>query len=336
MPLEVRPRDVGTGADYPRSSNGPLRIALVNNMPDSALADTESQFVELLSAASPELPVELMLFSIPTVPRGGQAQERLKEHYSSLPELLCSHFDGVIITGTEPRELNLRKEPYWDELAAVLDWAEEFSYSAILSCLCAHAGVLHSDGILRRRLADKRFGVFAEAKANAHLLTDSVSDPICFPHSRWNDLPVEELIACGYTILTQADEAGAGFFVKQKKESLFVHFQGHPEYGERTLLKEYRRDVRRFLVQERETYPSLPKRYFDERAENLLIEFRKEALSKRNEALMEKFPGNCVAEFLQKTWHSSSVAIFRNWLHFIAGKRAESEGKRVTVQTAGG
>jgi homoserine O-succinyltransferase/O-acetyltransferase len=336
MPLEVRPRNLGTGADYPRSSDGRLRIALVNNMPDSALEDTEAQFVELLSAASPELSVELMLFSIPTVPRGGQAQERLKELYSSLPELLCSHFDGVIITGTEPRELDLRKEPYWNELAAVLDWAEEFSYSAVLSCLCAHAGVLHSDGILRRRLTDKRFGVFVEAKTCIHPLTDSVSDPICLPHSRWNDLPVEKLTACGYTILTQADETGAGFFVKQKKESLFVHFQGHPEYGERTLLKEYRRDVRRFLVQERETYPSLPKGYFDERAEELLIEFREDALRNRYEALMEKFPGNCIGKSLQKTWRSSSVAIFRNWLHFIAGKRAESEGKRVTVQTASG
>src|SRR5271167_1152726 len=164
MALELRPRDVGAGADYVRGSDDPLRIALVNNMPDSALEDTENQFVELLSAASSEIQIELTFFSIPTVPRGERAQERLKEYYSSLPMLLCSRFDGVIITGTEPRQPDLRKEPYWNELAAVLDWAEQFSHSAILSCLCAHAGVLHSDGILRRRLEEKQFGVFVEAK----------------------------------------------------------------------------------------------------------------------------------------------------------------------------
>ena len=44
-------------------------------------------------------------------------------------------------------------------------------------------------------------------------------------------------------------------FVKKKEKSLFVHFQGHPEYGAQTLLKEYRRDIKRFLRGERETYP---------------------------------------------------------------------------------
>ena len=44
-------------------------------------------------------------------------------------------------------------------------------------------------------------------------------------------------------------------FVKKKKRSLFVHFQGHPEYGAQTLLKEYRRDIKRFLRAERETIP---------------------------------------------------------------------------------
>ena len=55
------------------------------------------------------------------------------------------------------------------------------------------------------------------------------------------------LTQCGYLVLTQSAEGGVDSFVKKKKQSLFVHFQGHPEYGAQTLLKEYRRDIRRFL-----------------------------------------------------------------------------------------
>ena len=69
-----------------------------------------------------------------------------------------------------------------------------------------------------------------------------------FPHSRWNEVRADALTSCGYEILTQSAEAGVDLFVK-KKRSLFVHFQGHPEYGARTLLKEYRRDIKRFLRQ---------------------------------------------------------------------------------------
>ena len=70
------------------------------------------------------------------------------------------------------------------------------------------------------------------------------------------------LAACGYIVLTQSAEGGVDTFVKKKKRSLFVHFQGHPEYGAQTLLKEYRRDIKRFLRGERETYPSDAKGLF--------------------------------------------------------------------------
>jgi homoserine O-succinyltransferase/O-acetyltransferase len=323
-------------ANCEATAESPIRVALVNNMPDAALEDTEHQFVELLGAAACDCFVELSLFSIPTVPRGERAQTRLDQFYFGLPELLTSRFDGVIITGTEPRQPDLKQEPYWNDLAAVMEWAEEYSYSTILSCLAAHAGVLYSDGILRRRLDDKRFGVFPESKLTDHPLTRCVGAPICFPHSRWNDLPTGELEAHGYTILTKAEHAGVGLFVKQKKASLFVHFQGHPEYGERTLLKEYRRDVRRYLLKERETYPSLPHGYFDPQVEDLLNGYRGQVVENRSEHWIQYFPADLAGETLQNTWHSSSVAIYKNWLRYVAGRRAEVNSVHVSVQAAGG
>jgi len=300
-----------------------VRIAFVNNMPDSALEDTEIQFFELLEAAAGDIPVLLSLHSLDGVPRGERGQQHLGSCYFSTDDLLNGRFDGLVMTGTEPLQRDLRNEPYWSALAEVLDWAEGNTASTILSCLAAHAGVLHSDGINRHLLSDKQFGVFNFTKTANHHLTSGTGERICFPHSRWNDVQADALTACGYVVLTQSAEGGVDSFVKKKKRSLVVHFQGHPEYGAQTLLKEYRRDIKRFLRAERETYPSMPKGYFDRPATRLLTDFRDVVLSDRRETLMEGFPEAALVGTLQKTWHSSATSIYRNWLRYVISKKAD-------------
>jgi homoserine O-succinyltransferase/O-acetyltransferase len=300
-----------------------VRIAFVNNMPDPALEDTEIQFFELLDAAAGDIPVLLSLHSLDGVPRGERGQQHLNSFYFGTDDLLSSRFDAVIMTGTEPRQLNLRNEPYWSALTNVLDWAESNTVSTVLSCLAAHAGVLHSDGINRHPLSDKQFGVFDYAKTANHQLTSGTGERVRFPHSRWNEVQADALTACGYLVLTQSAEGGVDSFVKKKKRSLFVHFQGHPEYGAQTLLKEYRRDIKRFLRGERETYPSMPKGYFDAVAARLLTDFRDVVLSDRREEPMEGFPEAALVGTLQKTWHSSAMAIYRNWLRYVISKKPD-------------
>jgi homoserine O-succinyltransferase len=133
----------------------------------------------------------------------------------------------------------------------------------------------------------------------------------------------DALTACGYTLLTQSVEGGVDSFVKKKKRSLFVHFQGHPEYGAQTLLKEYRRDIKRFVRRERETYPSMPKGYFDAVSTKIVTEFRDVVLANRREELMEGFPQPALAGRLQKTWHSSATAIYHNWLRYLVSNKSD-------------
>ena len=121
-------------------------------------------------------------------------------------------------------------------------------------------------------------------------------------------------MAAGYTILTRSEEAGVGLFVKQRAKSLFVYAQGHPEYGVETLLKEYRRDIRRFLRGERETYPSMPHGYFIPLVTNSLAEFQERALSDSNESVLATFPDSIVLSTLQNGWHGAGVRFYRNWL----------------------
>src|ERR1700729_3087902 len=301
-----------------------LRIALINNMPDSALEDTEVQFFELLESAAGDLPLSLKLYSLPELPRSEAGQQHLRSFYHGMDDLLHSRFDGMIMTGTEPRQPDLRNEPYWPALTEVLNWAERGTTSTVLSCLAAHAGVLHSDGIPRHRLSDKQFGVFQYKKVQCHTLTGDIGDSMRIPHSRWNEVRADALTDCGYEILTQSAEAGVDLFVKKKKDSLFVHFQGHPEYGTRTLLKEYRRDIKRFLRKERETYPNMPHGYFNVAATKLLSEFRDKVVTNPREQLLEEFPDAAVAGSLLGTWQASGASVYRKWLHYLISRKAEA------------
>ncbi len=311
-----------------------LTIALINNMPDSALEETEYQFFELLDAAAGDLPIHVQLFSLPKISRSDRAQQHLDNFYASTAVLLKQQADGVIITGTEPRQPDLRNEPYWGPLTEVLNWAEDNTHSTVLSCLAAHAGVLHSDDIRRNPLGEKRFGVFQHKKVAEHPLTRGMAEPIRIPHSRWNEVKEEDLSSCGYLVLTKSAGAGVDLFVKEKKKSLFVHFQGHPEYISQTLHKEYRRDVKRYLRWERETYPLVPEEYFDRKAVRLLSDFRVKAEGERHEDIMENFPEADVVETLQHSWQPSAAQIYRNWLNYLASRKANARDIATMVQVA--
>ena len=308
--------------DHNYNGGNCIEIALINNMPDAALADTEFQFCELLAAAAGDIPVRIQLYSLPEICRSAQARQHMHGRYLDIRDLLNNRFDAVIITGTEPRQPDLRQEAYWQTLVEVLDWAEQSTASTILSCLAAHASVLHSNGIERHLLHEKRFGVFDEKQVSQHALTADVSDVIRIPHSRWNELRENDLVACGYVLLTKSKEAGVGLFAKQVRRSLFVYVQGHPEYETETLLKEYRRDVKRFLRHERETYPLLPHGYLNAEATKRMCDFREQALSNPQEDVLAAFPDSFVTETLQNGWHSSGARVYCNWLQYVAARKA--------------
>ena len=153
-----------------------------------------------------------------------------------------------------------------------------------------------------------------------HALTAGAPPRLPMPHPRWNDLPEDALRASGYSILTRSDDAGVDAFTKQRK-SLFVFFQGHPEYEAHTLMLEYRRDIKRFLLRERETYPAMPQGYFDEATVEALTTLRERALSDRREEVLTDFPTALAAGTVTNTWRSSATRIYRNWLSYLCARK---------------
>jgi homoserine O-succinyltransferase len=295
-----------------------LEIGLVNNMPDSALQATERQFLALLEAASNGMMVCLTPYALPQVPRSDSGRSHVSSYFS-VNDLWNKSLDGLIVTGMEPCAVSLAEEPYWPSFTRLVDWAEESTASSIWSCLAAHAAALHIDGIRRFRFDAKCSGIFACARASDHELTSNASERFPMPHSRWNDLPEEALTACGYRLLTRS-AAGVDSFVKLRK-SQFVFFQGHPEYEADTLLLEYRRDVKRFLKRETDTYPTMPQNYFDEHSAAAWTSLRQRAQSGRREELIADLPVVPAPGALANTWHSDAVKLYRNWLLYMCERK---------------
>jgi homoserine O-succinyltransferase len=326
MPLEIEPRRAASAGHRPPrrvASGGPIVIGLVNNMPDGALHSTENQFAGLLRAASGDDAVRLRLTSLPELPRSPEALEHIRCSYWPLAELLAEGIDALIVTGTEPRAPVLTDEPYWRRFVELLAYARESTVASIWSCLAAHAVVLDLDGIERQRLPEKRCGVYQHSILAGHALLAGVSEPLPMPHSRWNELPPAALRAAGYTLLSWSEETGADAFAREER-SLLLFFQGHPEYEDASLLKEYRRDVGRYLNGQQAHYPTLPRGYLSPEATARLAGFREQALATRSTALLESFPFAMVASGLKNTWRSSAVAMYRNWLTFISARRVQS------------
>jgi homoserine O-succinyltransferase len=295
----------------------PLLIGLVNNMPDTAVEGTEIQFGALLAAASGARTVRVRYSTLPEVPRGAAVAARIAARYWPLEELYRDPPDALIVTGTEPRAATLSDEPYWDRLVELMQFAQQQVQSSAWSCLAAHAAVQHLDGISRRRLPVKRSGVYRHDVLAGHPLTVGVPASLPTPHSRWNDLPLEALIAAGYQILSRSDETGADAFVKPGAH-LMVFFQGHPEYEERTLLKEFQRDVGRFVAGQQDRYPALPAGYFGADARQLLDDFERQLLAGNLREPLAAFPFSAVAATLVNSWSAPAARIYANWLEHIA------------------
>jgi homoserine O-succinyltransferase len=308
-----------------RDRREPLMIALVNNMPDSALQTTERQFGELLAAAGVDYDVTLRLFSFPELIRSAAGRAYVAEHYEPIEQLWSGEFDGLIVTGAEPRTATLSDEVYWPSLTRLIDLVNDSATPAIWSCLAAHAAVLYLDGIQRRRLGEKISGLFRCNKTSDHPLVSGLPSSWRLPHSRLNTLDKAQLVGAGYEIVSFSDEAGPDTFIQQRRTT-FVFFQGHPEYDGGALYREYRRDVGRFLSGTMDRYPEMPRGYFDNETSEAFGAFRARALREPERELLEEFPGVGAPESSKHAWRDAAVQLYANWLANIVAKPTTLKG----------
>ncbi len=291
----------------------PVVIGLVNNMSDAAMDATERQFRRVLSAAARGRSLQLRSFTL-SDRRIGASGSRL--------DLGSAELDGLVVTGTEPRAAQLIEEPFWSDFTALVDWSREQAFPVLWSCLAAHAAVLHLDGIARHPCGGKVSGVFDCAlDAPDHPFAAGMPASWRTPHSRQNALRSADLRAQGYTMLSSSAAAGVDAFAKEFASSfLFLH--GHPEYGRNTLMREYQRDVKRFLSGERALYPEIPRFYFDAPTEAALRAIESRATQTDPEKTALALSRVTEATLIYHDWWSPAVTLYGNWLEQCAQKVA--------------
>jgi homoserine O-succinyltransferase len=306
----ARARTVGPGRWKNPNTGKPLRIGLVNNMPDGALVATERQFCGLVETAT-QGQVRVGLYFLPGLSRGEEARKVLDARYRPASDLYRAGADAVIVTGNEPRAARLDDEPYWPELTELIDWARDNTAAAAFSCLAAHAAVLHLDGIERRRLPEKRSGVYV----NKVVCETGMSLPgtLSTCHSRLNEVPKRDLQRHGYSVISEAAGDHVDVFARSWASN-FLFLQGHPEYAPDSLMKEYRRDVGRFLNGQRPAYPAIPENYFDAPTVRAMEAYRVIAERQPDPHLLEAFPAATLRRDLVARLARSADAVFDYWL----------------------
>jgi homoserine O-succinyltransferase/O-acetyltransferase len=308
-----------------RTSGRRITVALVNNMPDAAFADTEHQFRRAIAAGGDEGEVQIDLYTMPGLARGEAIAAEIRSRYRGLEDLWSSHPDALILTGTEPVQSQLQFEPYWPDLSQLLQWAAAEVPSTLLSCLAAHASVLMFDGIQRQPLPEKCSGVFdGVVDAASGPLAAGLTATVAVPHSRVNDVPQKALLEAGYAIVIGSGDPYPGWSVATRTQGsgTFVLCQGHPEYSTESLLREYRRDVRRSLLGRGAVpYPSLPQGYLTEPGAALLDAFAAEAGGAGQDqdamALYRRFPYEQAHGEITNRWADSSATLYLNWLAMV-------------------
>jgi homoserine O-succinyltransferase/O-acetyltransferase len=295
-----------------------LHIGLLNMMPDAALEATERQFLRLIGACNRIVQFYVHPFTIEGVDRAGEAREHVERYYDHFTDLQRDGLDALIITGANVTEADITTERFWGPMVEVMDWARDNVCSTYCSCLSSHGAFKHFYGIDRTHLDAKQWGVYSHRVIDfQHPLFNGTNTRFDVPHSRFNDVPGVQMEAVGLRVLATSDEAGV-LCATSPDGFRYVYFQGHPEYDAFSLLKEYKREVYRYVGGERPDYPPFPEHYFVDAAARTLNRFR----SSLEEALaagcpLPEFPEDEVSPLIDNTWADTAKAIFNNWLGLV-------------------
>ena len=294
-----------------------LHIGFLNLMPDAALQATERQFLRLVGGCNRIAQFYVHPFTIANVPREGVAKAYVQEHYEPFRSLQEEGLDALIITGANVTEADITREAFWEPLTEVLDWAYEHVCSTMNSCLTSHAAFKYCYGIERTHLTEKQWGVFSHKVVSAHPLLQGTNTRFDAPHSRFNDVSRRTMEAAGLSVLVDSAEGGV-LLATSPDGFRSVYLQGHPEYDINSLLKEYKREVSRFIRGELNDYPPFPRNYFPDSALTLLVQYRDRLLNAiRHSEPLPEFPETQLTDLIDITWADTGKAIMNNWLGLV-------------------
>ena len=257
----------------------PLEIAIVNLMPTKIA--TETQLLRLLGNSPLQVNITL-LRTAAHLPRNTPLLH-LERFYKTFDEIHQCSFDGMIITGAPVEQLAFEEVDYWQELLAIMGYAQQRVYSTLYLCWAAQAGLYNFYGIAKHPLPEKISGVFCHEVLHPDCpLFRGFDDEFLAPHSRHTGIHTEDVLNIpDLRVLAESHEAGLAIVESLDRRQVFM--TGHLEYDRGTLDAEYRRDCGRGLK------PRVPRHYY---------------------------PGDDPAAMPLMTWRAHAHLFYSNWLNY--------------------
>ncbi len=258
----------------------PLRIVILNIMPDKILAET--QLLRLIG--NTPLQVDPVLIKTATYKSTYTSQEHLDTFYKTFDEIKHHKYDGLIITGAPVEKMEFEEVNYWEELTAIMEWSKTNVFSTLHICWGAQAGLYYHYNIPKYALSEKKFGVFLHTFNNDEKtkLLRGFDDTFYVPHSRYTEVRHVDIAKDKrLKILSESTESGIYIVSAMNGKQVFV--MGHPEYDRLALAREYNRDINKGLD------IALPKNYF---------------------------PNDDPKQQPEVTWRSHAHLLFANWLNY--------------------
>ena len=292
-----------------------LHIGLLNMMPDSALEATERQFFRLVGESNQIAQFYVHPFSLKELSRNREGQAHIDKYYKTFDQIRADGLDALIITGANVTGPELSTQPFWDPLIDIIDWAYENVTSTLCSCLATHAVLQFRYDQKRERLPEKRWGVYShKVVQQQHPLVAGVNTRFNVPHSRFNEIRHEQFERASLGILVESEEAGVHLATSEDGFRI-VFCQGHPEYDAISLLKEYKREVMRFINNESDEYPPVPENYLTLQATAILEEYRDQVvMANKLKKEVQPLPEDLIIPTLDNTWHDTAEAVINNWI----------------------
>ncbi|MCW2247628.1 homoserine O-succinyltransferase [Azospirillum fermentarium] len=225
-------------ADAVRQDIRPLRIGLLNLMPNKI--STETQLARLIGATP--LQVELSLVRITNHVARHTPADHMASFYRPWDDVRAERFDGFIITGAPVERFPFESVTYWDELRRIFDWTQTHVHHCFTICWAAQAAVHHFYGVPKHELPAKAAGIFRHRSlVPASPFLRGFSDDFPIPVSRWTEVRRRDLPSnAGLTVLAESDETG--LCLLDDPAHRMLHMFNHLEYDTTTLADEYNRD----------------------------------------------------------------------------------------------
>ena len=295
-----------------------MHIGLLNMMPDAALQATERQFLRLIGSCNRIAQFYVHPFTFPEIPRGEAARRHIDQFYHSFEELQGCGLDALILSGANPAQSDISREPFWRPLKEVAQWAKTNVCSVMCSCLATHAIVRQLWGIERYPLPRKRWGVYSNRLTDQyHPLTINIDSRFDAPHSHVYEVNSNQFREAGLIVLAESRESDLHLGVSPDGLR-FVFFQGHPEYDAVSLLKEYKREVVRYIDGMRPDFTPPPEHYFFDRAMDVITAYEREVLQhKGDRKKLKPFPEEELSRLVDITWADTGKAMVNNWLGLV-------------------